>query len=58
MTAFVWAMVGLFTMNCLIDAYYLGSGRMPAANTPGVRAVVLLIEVALLIWGLSTLDVV
>lgn len=60
MTAFLWTMVALFTFNCVCNAYYLGSGRLPAATTSGVRgvcAVVLLIEGALLIWGLSTLEV-
>lgn len=57
MTAFIWTIVAVFTLNCVINAYYLGSGQTPAATTSGVRAVVLLIEVCGLVWGLSVLGV-
>jgi hypothetical protein len=55
MTAYIWTMVVLYGLGVLIHAHYLGSGTTNKPTTPGVRAVVLVIDAAMCIWGLRVL---
>lgn len=57
MSAFLWTMVVLLILNCVVNAYRIGTGTQSPPLSAGERAVVLLIDGALLAWGLSALEV-
>lgn len=57
MTAFAWTMLVLVGVELLTQAYRISTGRPAPQLTVGERVVVLLLDVGLIVWGLSILGV-
>lgn len=58
MTAFLWIIVVFVGIELLTHVYHITTGKPPQQTTVGERVAALLIDVGLIVWALSLLEIV